>query len=78
MADINGETKVTLTMTQFILGICVMLGGGSQSAGRAQQQARRRNAQSLRRRRTQGFMSAAEIVVSDVQRHGCNVIIRLL
>jgi hypothetical protein len=40
MADINGETKVTLTMTQFILGICV-LGGGSQSAGRAQQQARR-------------------------------------
>jgi hypothetical protein len=40
MADINGETKVTLTMTQFILGICVLLGGGSQSAGRAQQQAR--------------------------------------
>ena len=37
-----------------------------------------RNAQSLRWRRTQGFMSAAEIVVSDVQRHGCNVIIRLL
>jgi hypothetical protein len=27
MADINSDTKVTLTMTQFILGICVLLGG---------------------------------------------------
>jgi hypothetical protein len=27
MTDINSETKVTLTMPQLILGICLLLGG---------------------------------------------------
>lgn len=37
-----------------------------------------RNANSLRWRRAQGFMSATEVVVCDVQRDRRNVIIKLL